>query len=103
MQFITILAVLAPAIAGVSAKCETNGYNPSWPSNRQEAKDLAATYCKSQLSGSFQQNAIKYGCSPIANDRVRAKTFASFSVQWTGKAATSTLAEADCILRLQNE
>ncbi|KAF1948689.1 hypothetical protein CC80DRAFT_498053 [Byssothecium circinans] len=102
MQFITIATIFASAIAGVSATCETNQYNPSWPKDRQEAKDAAVKACKS-LSGSYQQNAIKYGCSPIQDSRYKAKKSASFSVQWTGKAATASLAEADCMKELQKE
>lgn len=74
----------------------------SRPKDRAQTKGYAASFCKSQLSGSFQQNAQKWACGNVVTDRKSPKS-ASFMVQWTGKAATATLAEADCVLRLTKE
>jgi hypothetical protein len=75
------------------------------PKDRQPTKEVATKLCNNgQLSGSFQQNAVKYGCGEIADSSLKSgKRWVSLSVTWTGKTPTSYLGPADCVLRLQNE
>ncbi|PVH90085.1 hypothetical protein DM02DRAFT_665552 [Periconia macrospinosa] len=104
MQFLTYLAVLTPALlAGVEAKCVTSDWNARWPKDRTEAHNLVSRFCKSQLSGSFGKGGEKWACAPLSDSRVKAKTYASFMVKYTGSQKEQTLTEADCVLVLNNE
>ena len=101
MQFITLLAVATPFIAGVSAKCQIGGMGYySWPKGKGDADAVAAvpSACTEMLGqGAFKEDTTRYACRPLSGDKS-----ASMRIQWRGKG-TASLAHADCVKRITNE
>ncbi|KAF9691329.1 hypothetical protein EKO04_010928 [Ascochyta lentis] len=99
MKLSTPLVLLA-SVTGAMAGCYSGGQTWISECNKNAFRGAVRDLCKGTLSGYFNApGTTKTACANSPCNGIRA----NFAVAWKGRSGGYSLAESDCVLRLNNE